>query len=92
MRPPRPVYGRLRPYMLNTRNEEKKTVFYSYLACFVNTSTSNMLGIHAIYRVNQEEYVIHIRLVAPSKYANMYSTLRPTTLDRRPSVSISIYI
>jgi len=24
-------------YMLNTRNEENNTVFYSYLACFVNT-------------------------------------------------------
>jgi len=30
------------PDMLNTRNEEKNTVFYSYLACFVNTSTLNM--------------------------------------------------
>jgi len=27
--------------MLNTRNEENNTVFYSYLACFVNTSTLN---------------------------------------------------
>ena len=29
-------------YMLNTRNEENNTVFYSYLACFVNTFTLNM--------------------------------------------------
>jgi len=29
-------------YMLNTRNEETNTVFYSYLACFVNTFTLNM--------------------------------------------------
>ena len=29
-------------YMLNTRNEKKNTVFYSYLACFVNTCTLNM--------------------------------------------------
>jgi len=29
-------------YMLNTRSEEKNTVFYSYLACFVNTCTLNM--------------------------------------------------
>ena len=30
-----------RSYMLNTRNEETNTVFYSYLACFVNTLTLN---------------------------------------------------
>ena len=29
-------------YMLNTRNEETNTVFYSCLACFVNTLSSNM--------------------------------------------------
>jgi len=29
-------------YMLNTRNEAKKTVFYSYLACFMNTFPLNM--------------------------------------------------
>jgi len=28
--------------MLNTRNEEKNTVFYSYSACFVNIGTLNM--------------------------------------------------
>jgi len=28
--------------MLNTRNEERNAVFYSYLACFVNTFTLNM--------------------------------------------------
>ena len=30
---------RARAYMLDTRNEEKNTVFYSCLACFVNTVT-----------------------------------------------------
>ena len=30
------------PYMLNTRNEEKNTVFYSYSACFMNTFNLNM--------------------------------------------------
>jgi len=34
--------GKLSSYMLNTRNEEKNTVFYSYLACFVNPFTLNM--------------------------------------------------
>jgi len=29
-------------YMLNTRNEENDTVFYSYVACFVNTFTLNV--------------------------------------------------
>jgi len=28
--------------MLNTRNEEKNTVFYSYLACLMNTFTLNI--------------------------------------------------
>ena len=28
--------------MLNARNEEKNRIFYSYLACFLNTSTLNM--------------------------------------------------
>jgi len=28
-------------YMLNKRNEETNTVFFSYLACFVNTFTLN---------------------------------------------------
>ena len=28
--------------MLNTRNEETHTVFYSYSACFVNTVTLNI--------------------------------------------------
>jgi len=30
------------PYMLNTRAEEYYTVFYSYVACFMNTSTLNV--------------------------------------------------
>jgi len=29
-------------YMLNTRNEENNTIFYSYLAYFVNTFTLNI--------------------------------------------------
>jgi len=32
----------LRTYVLNTRNEEKNMIFYSYLACFVNTFTLNI--------------------------------------------------
>ena len=32
----------LGPYMLNTRNEDKNTVFHSYLACFMNALPLNM--------------------------------------------------
>jgi len=32
---------------------------------------------HVTYRVNQAEYVIHIFVVAPQKYVNIYSTRRP---------------
>ena len=35
--------------------------------------------IHVIYRVNQAEYVIHIRVVAPQEYVNIYSTRRNKT-------------
>jgi len=36
------LYITSRPYMLNARNAVKNTVFYSYLAWFVNTFTLNM--------------------------------------------------
>jgi len=29
-------------YMLNTRRAEENTAFYSFLACFMNTTTLNM--------------------------------------------------
>jgi len=32
--------------------------------------------IHVIYRLNQAEYGIHIRVVAPQEYVNIYSTRR----------------
>jgi len=35
---------RCEPFMLNTRSEEEHPVFYSDLACLVNTSTLNMYG------------------------------------------------
>jgi len=40
---PRPVVLTPRSYVLNTQSEEKKTVFYSGFACFVNTLTLNMV-------------------------------------------------
>ena len=35
--------------------------------------------IHVIYRVNQAEYGIHILVVAPQEYVNIYSTRRVVT-------------
>jgi len=35
--------------------------------------------IHVIYRVNQAEYGIHIFLVAPQEYVNIYLTRRIRT-------------
>jgi len=41
--------------------------------------------IHAIYRINQAEYVIHMHVVAPHEYVNMYSTRRLAVLvEARP--------
>jgi len=65
--------------MLNTRNEEKNTAFYLYLACFRNTSILYYARIHVIYRVNQAEYAIHLLVVAPQEYVNIYSTRRVRT-------------
>ena len=46
-------------------------VFYSYFACFVNTFTLNMYVSMSYTGVNQAEYAIHIRMVAPQKYVNI---------------------
>jgi len=35
--------------------------------------------LHVIHRVDQAEYVVHILMVAPHKYVNIYSTCRPQT-------------
>jgi len=32
--------------------------------------------IHVLYRIHQAEYVIHILVVAPQEYVNIYSTRR----------------
>jgi len=44
---------------------KKNAIFYSYLACFMNTFTLNME-----YRVNQAEYLISIRMAASQEYVN----------------------
>jgi len=45
------------------------------------------LRIHVIYRVNQAEYGIHILVVAPQEYVNIYSTRRPVSLSGEDSCS-----
>jgi len=62
-----------KPNMLNTRNEERilfiVCLFYEYIHL-------EYVRIHLIYRVNQAEHVIHIRVLAPQEYVNIYSTCR----------------
>ena len=53
--------------MLNTRNEEKNTVIYSYLACFVNTFTLTMY----VSMSDKGLYVIHMLVVKPKEYVNI---------------------
>jgi len=67
------------PYMLNTRNEEKNTVFYSYVACFVNTFTLTMNVSVSYTGFNQAVYGIHSFVIAPQEYVNIYSTRRTRT-------------
>jgi len=42
--------------------------------------------IHVVYRVNQAEYVIHILMVAPQEYVNLYSTPRAPTRTCRKKI------
>ena len=42
----------------------------------MNTVTLNTYTVHVIYRFNQAEYSIRIRVVAPQEYVNIYSTSR----------------
>ena len=34
---------------------------------------------HVMYRVNRAEYVMHMLVVAPQEYVNLYSTRRHTS-------------
>jgi len=34
------------------------------------------VGIHVMYRVHQAKFGIHVRVVAPQEYVNIYSTCR----------------
>jgi len=75
--------------MLNTRNEEKNTVFYSCLSLFCDYIHLEYVRIHVIYRVKQAEYVIHILAGAPQEYVNIYSTHRILTPLFPMSVALS---
>jgi len=44
--------------------------------------------VSVIYRVHKEEYVIHIRVVAPQEYVNIYSTCRTCTRNEETRVSV----
>ena len=64
--------------MLNTRNEGNNTVFYSDLACCVNTVTLNMYvsrSYTGLIRRNASFLRVWLRHVL-RKYVNMYSTRR----------------
>ena len=52
-----------------------------------------MYAFHVTYRVSQEEYVIHICVVAPQEYVDIYSTRRLVGIKlRRVNIYIYIYI
>jgi len=46
---------------------------------FHEYSNLEYVHIHGIYKVNQAENVVHILVVAPQEYVNIYSTRRLTT-------------
>ena len=72
-------------YVSNTQSEEKNTVFYSHLACFVITLTLNMYVSMSYYRVQQAEYSMRILVAAPQEHVNTYSTCRPGRLTPSPA-------
>jgi len=58
------------------------SLFYEY-------NNLEYVHIHVIYRVNQSEYGIRIRVAASQEYVNTYSTWRPGSPARRRSIPIS---
>ena len=56
------------------RGKEYGILFIASLFCeYVQLA---YIRIHAIYRVNQAEYVIHILVAVPQEYVNTYLTRR----------------
>jgi len=59
------------------RGNEYSIIFIFQLFCeYIHLES---VYIHVIYRVNQAEYGIHIRVIAPQDYVNILSTRRPVT-------------
>jgi len=56
------------------RGEEYGILFVFSLLC--EYILIEYVRIHVIYKVNQAEYVIHIRVASPQEYVNTYSTCR----------------
>jgi len=71
---------RSQAYMGNTRNEEQNTRILFRFGLFCEYSNLEYVRIHAIYRVNQAGYAIHIPADAPPEYVNMYSPRRVSGL------------
>jgi len=62
--------------MLNMRREAYNTVFYSYLACFMNTVTLNMNIFLSTTGFTRRNMVVYQRVSASQEYVNTYSTRR----------------
>jgi len=62
--------------MLNTRNEEKNTVLYLYLACFVNTLTLNMYVSMSYTRLSRWNTLFVLLWLRHRNRMNIYLTLR----------------
>jgi len=67
--------------MLNTRNEEKNTLFYSYLACFVNKATFGSVPCACVL-VSPLYYKLSVNTFS----LNMYLSMSYTGLTRRNTV------
>jgi len=63
------------------RGYEYGVLFMSSLFCeYIHLE---YICVHGIHRVNQAEYGIHVLVVAPQEYVNIYSTRRVIGLYKR---------
>jgi len=69
--------------MLNTRNKDKNTVFYSYLACGMDAFPSNMYESPS-YTGFTRRNTLFIFVWLSQEYVNIYSTRRESTLAPNP--------
>jgi len=73
------------PYMLNTRNAEKKSRFRFVFSLLDGCSNLEYGRIYVIFRVTQAEYDICILMAASQDYVNTYSTRRVSPRGVSPS-------